>query len=93
MRELYSGKRIFRDSDTQKQVITPVHFKWDDVLDMGSDQNIALSFTNTEPKTRVALTHGRTFWLLADHRTMRDRWEAYLQGEVYLDDIPQPSDN
>lgn len=85
MAEIFSGKQIYQKNG--KDVITGRAFKWDDVLDLGSMQNMKLPFDNKQPKTLVGLTHGRTFWMLADYEKMVARWEAYQQGELFLEDL------
>lgn len=88
MRELFSANRIYRDSESGQQCIVRYSLRWDDIVDMCSGKGVDLPFDNTEPKTCLNLSGERTYWILARHADMKRRWEAYLQGETFLNDIP-----
>lgn len=80
MKELFHGQRIYRDSDTGKEVIQPISFKYDDILDLKGGKGVALDFQDSRPKTFVQLTQSRCYWLLAPLSKIRAEWEAYLSG-------------
>lgn len=85
MRELYKGNRIFIANDDSREIITPISFMMDDVIDVSSGKGRGLPFENKEPKTHVRLNGGREYWLLTRYSKFTARWEAYLEGEPEID--------
>jgi hypothetical protein len=84
MGQLYHGHRIYIDED-DREVIRPVSFLWDNVLDLGGSKGVGLNFKNREPKTYVTFPNSRGMWILAPISKMRHLWSAYLGDEVELD--------
>ena len=82
MAELYRGHRIYQSIEqNNREVISPIAFPFDAVLDSRSAHGCSPGFENKEPKFFVRLSGDRQMWLLGRHSEFCDQWEQYLRGD------------
>lgn len=89
MGHLYRGNRIFRQEETGREIINPIAFRWDDMLDAHSGKGLRLPFDNKAPKTFVRLSGDRMIWLLVPYSVFCRAWEAYLNDDEEPTPIPR----
>lgn len=80
MGKLYHGTRIYRDTNTGREIQHPVSFMLDDVLDIEGSKGQSLPFDTPGPKVYVRLSGSRGMWLLERLSEFRALWERYLTG-------------
>ncbi|GAA4391898.1 hypothetical protein [Hymenobacter koreensis] len=92
MSEWFKARQIIR-TDLGVESVLDVAFLYNDVLFVRSAKGWKLGFDNKAPKTQIHLRDGSTLWVLARFERVLARLEAYHNGTLETDDIPQPSDN
>ena len=89
MRELYRGHHIFLAQDhDMREVIVPIVFPFDHIIEAKSAHGCSPGFANKEPKFLVKLGDDRKFWLMGKFSDFAQEWDDYLSDDDEPCDCP-----